>query len=633
MKTYNDFKIKNLILPILGLVSLIWFLVRVIPKPSRANYPCMKASAPFASSFVLYLIGLASSVFIFKKSKIFLRNSNYLLFCIAMVVSLVLGIVSYFGINTQNSLANIVSDLEGANVPLGEGVGIFPGRVVWIYNRNATDENCTNQAKDYWFLSFNTKQDTVNKMFADGIMKLTSTSSEEIAWDSIFHYYNRTHGRGDVGYTKGEKIVMKINMNGDSYTGTTEEATLKHIDTSPQTVVAILSSLVYKVGVAQTDITFGDPGRSIALEFWSKFNKNLTEVKYWGPKSVIPAISTTYIHSSDGTIATALPRDYIDAAYMINVPVLKKHHRAGISLCSKNHFGTIVAAEGSAFGWHFSLPCSDGMHQVTHGKYGEYRCFVDIMGHKDLGGKTILYVIDGLWGSTNWAHPPIKWRMTPFNNDWPNSLFLSQDPVAIESVGLDFLFNEFTKDHPTEGNFDATDDHGPFPHFPGVDDFLHQAADSKNWPVGITYDPEKDGTPLPSSMGAHEHWNNAVEKKYSRNLGMNRGIELVASDNALGINNTASNLQILRNSPNPFNSFTNIEYSLPIKSDVTFMVYDVHGQEIYSLLSKNQTDGKHTLQWNGIGSNNIRLSKGMYFGRLTTGNNRSKSNIVKMVLN
>ncbi len=29
------------------------------------------------------------------------------------------------------------------------------------------------------------------------------------------------------------------------------------------------------------------------------------------------------------------------------------------------------------------------------------------------------------------------------------------------------------------------------------------------------------------SLGVHEHWNNAVDKQYSRNLGAGRGIELI----------------------------------------------------------------------------------------------------------
>ena len=36
------------------------------------------------------------------------------------------------------------------------------------------------------------------------------------------------------------------------------------------------------------------------------------------------------------------------------------------------------------------------------------------------------------------------------------------------------------------------------------------------------------GKVLPKSLGVHEHWNNAQEKKYSRNLGKQKGIDLLA---------------------------------------------------------------------------------------------------------
>jgi hypothetical protein len=63
--------------------------------------------------------------------------------------------------------------------------------------------------------------------------------------------------------------------------------------------------------------------------------------------------------------------------------------------------------------------------------------------------------------------------------------------------------------------------------FPAVDDYLHQAADSANWPYGIIYDPDNSGTPLPS-LGVHEHWNDPVNKQYSGNLGKAGGIELIS---------------------------------------------------------------------------------------------------------
>ena len=51
-----------LLFPVLGIASLLWFLVRVVPKPSRAAYPCMRVAAPIASTFVVWLFGLGTSL-------------------------------------------------------------------------------------------------------------------------------------------------------------------------------------------------------------------------------------------------------------------------------------------------------------------------------------------------------------------------------------------------------------------------------------------------------------------------------------------------------------------------------------------------------------------------------------------
>src|SRR5512135_258200 len=52
-----------------GIFSTIWFLIRVIPKPQRAAYPCMRASAPVMSAFVLYLLSLAGTAAAFRKAR------------------------------------------------------------------------------------------------------------------------------------------------------------------------------------------------------------------------------------------------------------------------------------------------------------------------------------------------------------------------------------------------------------------------------------------------------------------------------------------------------------------------------------------------------------------------------------
>jgi len=141
--------IKKLSFPVIGLFSLIWFLIRVIPKPSRASYPCMKVAAPLASSFVVYLLGITSSLLVFKKAKQYLYKSKYILFSISLLLGSVL-FISTFLKTDEKVYANFRSSiLEGPNQPMGEGKGIYPGRVVWIYDPDATDETCTNTSGDY----------------------------------------------------------------------------------------------------------------------------------------------------------------------------------------------------------------------------------------------------------------------------------------------------------------------------------------------------------------------------------------------------------------------------------------------------------------------------------------------------
>ena len=55
--------------PLIGLLSLIWFLVRVLPKPSRTSYPCMRMAVPLTFSFILWIAGLGGSVVALRKVK------------------------------------------------------------------------------------------------------------------------------------------------------------------------------------------------------------------------------------------------------------------------------------------------------------------------------------------------------------------------------------------------------------------------------------------------------------------------------------------------------------------------------------------------------------------------------------
>jgi hypothetical protein len=610
--------LRSLLFPILGAGSLGWFLIRVIPKPSRAGYPCMRAAAPLASAFVVYLVGLLTSVVLFKKSRQFRAESRRALASLSLFAAVALALGSFLQ-DSHEAHAMRLAAHEGPNQPMGTGVGIHPGRVAWIHDPDATDSKCANERNDYWYQDDNTNQAVVNSMLSRGLQMLTGEGSDAAAWNALFHYFNRTHGRGDVGYTAGEKIVIKINLNAVSQGA-------KNINTSPQMDYALLDQLIRVVGVSQADIHIGDPNITPDAPTIAKTKTAFPNVKVWGfGAGLTPVVGSgaDVILASDNGMQNQLPQPYLDASYMINMSVLKKHHRGGISMGSKNHFGSITAFNSNgAFPWHYSLPCPDGGADNSNGDYHQYRCFVDIMGHQDLGGKTLLYLVDGIWSSINWGHPPIKWSMAPFNNDWPSSLFLSEDPVAIESVGYDLLYEEFGPTHPTEGAYDPADNHGPFPHYAGVDDFLHQAADSTNWPAGLVYDPEQDGTPLHRSMGTHEHWNNATDKQYSRNLGLDTGIELVYQKPSAVATDPSQNrglavgYELEQNYPNPFNPSTEIRFRLSSPTDVRIDVVDSRGRQVRTLADGLMQAGDRRLAWDGRTADGSAAPSGVYFCRM-----------------
>jgi hypothetical protein len=195
--------------------------------------------------------------------------------------------------------------------------------------------------------------------------------------------------------------------------------------------------------------------------------------------------------------------------------------------------------------------------------------------------------------------------MAPFNDDWMSSIFVSLDPVAIESVGFDFLRTEYTADKPTAS----------YPQMEGVDDYLHQAADSANWPDGIMYDPEQDGSML-ASLGVHEHWNNADDMQYARNLGEDYGINLVKlgplTDIASDISKVAYNFRLEQNYPNPFNNTTRINYTIEKPAMVFCAVYNINGQLVRTILDQHQTAGSYSVTWDGTSNVGEPVASGIY---------------------
>lgn len=73
--------------------------------------------------------------------------------------------------------------------------------------------------------------------------------------------------------------------------------------------------------------------------------------------------------------------------------------------------------------------------------------------------------------------------------------------------------------------------------------------------------------------------------------------------------------ELSQNYPNPFNPTTVIEYAVPGAAHVSLKIYNVLGQEIETLVNKNQQVGRYSVDFDGS-----RLASGVYFYRLAAGN-------------
>jgi len=507
--------------PIGGLFALIWFLFRVIPKPSRAMYPCQRLAFPWASGFVIWITGAIGSITAIRKAKRSFAQSRYVL-CLILVAASVGSVWLAQSITTGKV---ILADEPIANAPIGVAKGIHPGRVVWVHDPNATDWD--GPGDGHWWESEHTNQAVVDQMMSRAIQALTGDVTSAAAWDKLFKHFNKTHGRGDVGYKSGEKIVVKVNYVGCIRIWNRREVTSledynlrssDYMNTSPQMIIALLRQLVDEVGVNEADITVGDPLCYFPNEYYNMCHDKFPNVRYleylgkFGRTGAKLSSVALYWSTPDAADKKTdyVPVSYVEADYLINMANLKSHNdQAGITLCAKNHYGSLVRGPARSPGYydmHKDLP-------FTTPGMGHYRPLVDLMGHKHLGGKTLLYLIDGLYaGKHAKERSPRKWNSPPFNGDWSSSLFASQDPVAIDSVGFDFLRAEWD---------DA-------PHRSGTNDYLIEAALADNPPSGTFYDPDHKGNVVRlASLGVYENWKNPTEKQYSRNLGMEKGIELV----------------------------------------------------------------------------------------------------------
>ena len=283
------------------------------------------------------------------------------------------------------------------------------------------------EASDYGFMDDEVykgkvDQEAVNALLDKGLRILTGTSTAAEAWRVII-----------PGYKKNEKIAVKVNFNNifDHWGEGWQEKPVV-MNALPETVNALVKSLK-EFGVREQDIWVYDASRNISLYFQDSML--YPGVRLWdnsghsGLDEAHHELATDIKFQDPNIRQSKICNVLANAHYLINMPLLKTHTAAGVTLSFKNHFGTISECwELHDWTWPIGIRFSE-----------EYNPLVDIALNPHIKNKTVLILGDGIFGNYH-THmgPPIRWPRN-FDNGSPNCLFLSTDMVASDSVMRDIL--------------------------------------------------------------------------------------------------------------------------------------------------------------------------------------------------
>lgn len=275
--------------------------------------------------------------------------------------------------------------------------------------------------------------DKVERMLEAGVKRLAGEEDLKKAWLGIL-----------TGYSPGDKIAIKPNLNFVNHG-------YRYTITSPQLINAAVAQLVNVVGADPVDIYVYDLCKVIPRDIVRKrIEHKVTYVELPDTDSIIgkillradygpgspdrdaPIKMRERITDERGEALTCYaPKLVTEAKHIINMPLLTNHIYVLNSGALKNHYGTV------RFSNHNPYPVA--LHgEVIH------RSIVDLNLNRHIKEKTRLIVADALFGVYDRGEGEGKRPWKTFNNRFPESILLSRDPVAIDSVMASMVSRERT---------------------------------------------------------------------------------------------------------------------------------------------------------------------------------------------
>jgi hypothetical protein len=202
-------------------------------------------------------------------------------------------------------------------------------------------------------------------------------------------------------------------------------------------------------------------------------------------------------------------------------------------------------------------------------------------------------------------------------NTWSAPMFVASEPavfyseIAITSDNAGMVWLTWTNPDTNiyYSYWNGTNWSNPAP----VD--THPAADGD---PAMTFDGERIWVTWIREIGSNTY---GVYASYTYGVGVE---EKQTADSFLSVSGLSQNY------PNPFSSYMTISYQVPFDCYVFLRIYNIAGELVQTLRSKNQKPGHYTVCWDGKDENGKQLPSGVYFVRLKTPNKSIIKKIIKL---
>jgi uncharacterized protein (DUF362 family) len=269
-----------------------------------------------------------------------------------------------------------------------------PPRIVRAYSPDAT---FWDYESEYYFDYVS--QDVVDDMVLQGALELTERDLSRIM----------------EKYSPGDTWAIKINCNNMADDS-------NEIDATAPVIIGVLRLLIEHLEVPPADIYVYDTSRSIPD---SRIRNRIPyEINYIEKGDPLTRPDPTNPIRFRFISNQYLPYVVSQSQHLINIPLFKDHSQVLATLGFKNHFGT-------------TRPSPSNLHFPIHFNLS------DLNANAHIRDKTRLTVADALFGVWNGgpSGQPMQWETLP-GGPTPNSIFMGFDPVALESVMVDYLIVE-----------------------------------------------------------------------------------------------------------------------------------------------------------------------------------------------